>query len=60
MRINEFTNPTDYASTDNDTADCLRQIDKLWPPSTGDDDATLILRPKRRTQNVPLKPLDER
>ena len=39
MRLNEFTDPTTYASTDNDTADRLRQIEKLWPQSVGDDNA---------------------
>jgi len=39
-RLNEFTDPTDYAATDNDTADRLRQIEKLWPSNIGDDDAT--------------------
>jgi hypothetical protein len=29
MRLNEFTDPTIYTSTDNDTAACLRQIEKF-------------------------------
>jgi hypothetical protein len=60
MRLNEFTNPRTYPSTDNDTADCLRQIAKLWPQSIGDDDAPLIFCSKQRPQNDRLKPLDER
>jgi hypothetical protein len=27
--LNEFPDPTDYALTGNDTADCLRSIEKL-------------------------------
>jgi hypothetical protein len=60
MRLNEFTNPTKYTSADIDTAAYLRQIEKLWPQSIGDDDAPFVLRLKRRPQNDRLKPMDER
>lgn len=60
MHLNEFTDPTTYTSTDNDAADCLRQIEKLWPQSIEDDGAPSQLHPKRRPQNVRPKPLDER
>jgi hypothetical protein len=56
MRLSEFTDPTPYTSTDNDTADCLAQTDKLWPHSTGDDDApsqVYLTKPNAKRQKVP-------
>ena len=46
--------------TDNDAANYLRQIKKLWSQSIEDDDAPLIFRPKQRPQNDRLKPSGER
>jgi len=60
MRLNEFTDPRTYTSTDGETADSLRQIKKLWPQSIGNDDAASQFCPKRRPQNDRLKPLDKR
>ena len=39
MRLNEFTDPTDYIPTD--AANLLEQIESLWPVGTRDDDAPL-------------------
>jgi hypothetical protein len=60
MRLNEFTDPRTYISTDTDAADFLRQIETTRPDSIGDDGAPLIFRPKQRPQNDRLKPLDAR
>jgi hypothetical protein len=46
--------------TDNDAANYLRQIKKLWSQSIEDDDAPLIFRPKQRPQNDRMNALDER
>jgi len=47
MRVNEFTDATDHASTDDDAADDLRQVEKLWPHSIGDDDAACLIQLKK-------------
>lgn len=58
MRLNEFTDPTDYIPTD--AANLLEQIESLWPVGTRDDDAPLVIRPRQRSQNDRPKTLDER
>jgi len=60
MRLNEFTDPTDYTLTGTDAAKLLKHIERMWPDSIEDDDAPLLLRPKRRPQTDRAKLSDER
>jgi hypothetical protein len=56
MRLNEFT--ADYISTDADTTDCLRQIERLRTHSVEDDDAPTQPRPKQCPPHERAKPSD--
>jgi hypothetical protein len=47
MRLNEFTDPRTHTSTDIDVADCLRQIEKLWPQSIEGDGVSCLIHVKK-------------
>jgi hypothetical protein len=60
MRLDEFTDPSTYISTDADTKSLLRQIERLWSANLVDDDIPFPIRPRQRRQNERAKPSDER
>jgi hypothetical protein len=60
MRLNEFTGPRDYLSTEADAAKLLEHIDRMWPARIEDDEAPTQLRPKERRPNDRVKPSDPR
>lgn len=60
MRLDEFTDPTDYTITDTEVPNLLEQIESLWPPGIGDDVSSYLLRPSQRPQSDRASLLDER
>ncbi len=60
MRLDEFTDPSTYISTDADTKSLLRQIERLWSTNLDDDDVPFPIRPRQLRQNERTKRSDKR
>jgi hypothetical protein len=58
MRLNEFTDPRDYLPTEANTARLLEQIEAFWPARPEDDDGPSLIRPKKRSPNNRVKPVN--
>jgi|HubBroStandDraft_1064217.scaffolds.fasta_scaffold284318_2 hypothetical protein len=60
MRLNEFTDPSSYISTDADTENLLEQIETFLPARIEDDASQFPIRPAKRSPNDRTKPLYSR